>query len=179
MSNNVPQRPEDAAKYFSEIREGNYFAHTIREMERKIYSMTGAKRVPFHITIKVCDATNGGSAVVFYHSGCTIFLPESCSDIDNKDIRLILAHELGHISYNINALGVITGRTSPSKEEEVYAWEFAHCLTKIRSEGFKKGIGKDHIFSDEDLGKLLIRNVKKQRLDIYDDIKMFLGGRKR
>jgi len=179
MPNDTRQRPADAAKYFSDIRDGNCFAHTIREMEREIYAMTGTKRVPFHITIKASCATNGGSAVVFYRSGCTVFLPESDSGMDNEDIRLTLAHELGHISYNVDKLGVITGRTSPSKEEEVYAWEFAHQLTKIRSDEYRKGIGKNHIFSDEDLGKLLIRNVKKQRPDIYDDIKIFLDGLKR
>ncbi|MDR2579229.1 MAG: hypothetical protein LBC70_10560 [Chitinispirillales bacterium] len=176
MLDNKPMSPKEAARHFSVIREGNCFAHTIREMERKIYELTGDKRIPFHITIKQSLATNGGSAIVFYHSGCTILLPDDCPNQNNKDVRFILAHELGHISYNAEKLGIITGRTSPLPDEEIYAWEFAYHLTEIRSNGYRNGVGQEHIFGDDDLGKLLIYNVKKQRPDIYENMKSFLDG---
>jgi hypothetical protein len=174
MSNSDLRRPKDAARHFSAIREGNCFAHTIREMERKIYAMTGDKRTPFHITIKQSEATNGGSAIVFYHSGCTILLPENCHGMDNKDVRFILAHELGHISCNMEKLGTVTGRTSTSVEEENYAWEFAYHLTKIRSDEYKAGVGVEHRFSDVELRELLIGNVRKQRPEICENMYAFL-----
>lgn len=172
--------PTGDAQRFAKIKRYNYLAHTIREMEYEIHS---AKRSSYHITVKMTDMRNCASVVFFYKFGCTIFLPCECEQMKDEDVRLIMAHELGHISYNIGSLESQSGlNVLPPDDEEYYAWVFAYGLLDAKSEGYKDGVGKDeYIYHFDDLDKLLMSNLKKQqpdRKDLHDLIRKFLSDRK-
>ena len=175
--------PIGDARRLAMINRHNYLAHTIREMEYIIHCASAA-RPSYHITTKMTETRNCSSVVFFYNRGCTIFLPCERIDMKDEDIRLITAHELGHISYDIDNLESKTGfNVSPSDDEEYYAWAFAHSLLDAKSDGYKDGVGKDeYIYHFDDLDKLLMSNVKRQQPDhkeLHDRVRKFLLDRKR
>jgi hypothetical protein len=175
--------PIDDARHLAVINRYNYLAHTIREMEYNIHCAS-ATRPSYHITVKMTGTRNCSSVAFFYKRGCTIFLPCECADMEDEDIRLIMAHELGHISYDIDNLESKTGfNVSPPDDEEYYAWIFAHSLLDAKSNGYKNGVGKDeYIYHFDDLDKLLMSNVKRQQPDhkeLHDRVRKFLLDRKR
>jgi len=173
--------PINDARRLAEIKRYNYLAHTIREIEHEIHY---AKRSSYHITVKMTGMRNCASVVFFYKRGCTIYLPCECEDMKDEDVRLVMAHEIGHISYDIDKLELKSGfNESPSDDEEYYAWIFAYGLLDAKSDGYKEGVGKDeYIFHFDDLEKLLMSNVKRQQpdhKDLHDRVRKFLSDRKR
>jgi hypothetical protein len=91
----------------------------------------------------------------------------------------MLAHELGHISYNLNGIELQSGyNVSPSDDEEFYAWTFAYSMLDAKSHDYKGGVGTDeYIYRFDELNRLLMRNIKRQqpdRHDLHDRIRQFL-----
>jgi hypothetical protein len=161
------KNPKRDANNFAKIKRHNYLAHTIREVEHEIHLR---KRISYHVATKMVDVVDYASITFFYRSGCIIFLPEDCEKINNEDARLVLAHELGHISYNIDGIEQMSGlNVSPPNEEECYAWLFAHSLIYAKSDDYKNGVGIDeYIYSDDELHKLLMHNLIRQQPDNKD-----------
>jgi len=171
--------PVGDARRFAKINRHNYLAHTIREMEHDIHAR---KRLSYHITVKMTDMRNCASTVFFYKHGCTIFLPSNPDDMGDEDVRLIMAHELGHISHNIDNIESLRGNNvSPTDDEEYYAWLFAYGLLHAKSNSYEDGVGTDeYIYRGDELHKLLMRNVIRQKpdgKDLCDKIRRFISDR--
>jgi hypothetical protein len=159
--------PKRDAYGFAEIKKHNYLAHSIREIEHEIHLR---KWITYHIATKMVDTVDYASITSFYPSGCVIFLQDECEGISREDIRLVLAHELGHISYNIDCIDHMSGlNTSPPDDEECYAWSFAYYLLDAKSDGYVDGVGtNEYIYQDDRLYQLLMHNVTRQRSDRPD-----------
>jgi len=80
------------------------------------------------------------------------------------DIRLRLAHEIGHLVYNINllpdskkvdALNIRSIDMVPP-EEELFAWRFAYELIKTKSEQYHNELYKEYEITDEKLEKIVL-----------------------
>jgi hypothetical protein len=171
--------PKSDATSFAKIKEYNYLAHSIREMEHEIHRR---KRITYHVAIKMVDTVDYASITSFYRCGCIIFLQNECEGISRKDIRLVLAHELGHISYNIERIDQMSGlNVSPPDDEEWYAWSFAYYLLDTKSNSYKDGVGIDeYIYRDDELYKLLMHNVirlQPEQDDLQNRIKQSISDR--
>ncbi|GBU21232.1 hypothetical protein R80B4_01121 [Fibrobacteres bacterium R8-0-B4] len=158
--------PQKAAEIVGMVGKTNYLAHSIRETELIIHRKTG---IHYHI---VTYTSNLKSAVIYFiQNACIIRLPlDLCENElgDNRDrrLRLVLAHELGHLIYNINELNTLAIRDRHRKvtvEEEVYTWAFAYCLIDIKSDYHKDTRQSDSfIYESGDLKNSLIHILDKQ-----------------
>jgi hypothetical protein len=172
--------PEDAAERFVKIRKSNYLAHAIREIEREIRNV---KDMGYHVIIQVSEIINDSSRVYFCERGCQIFLPRECEEMDDRSIRLVLAHELGHILYNFDKLKTIRGVKSPSEDEEFFSWRFAYHLIKKRSNTYKEDIKFErYVHKVRDLKQFLEKETakedKKKYPNLHSNIKKFLKEQK-
>jgi hypothetical protein len=123
--------PKEAASIVGEVDRRNYLAHTIRDIELAILRTQGK-----HYHIITCTSANSRkSKIIFFDQGCEIWLTCEHKEIDERMIRLILAHELGHLVFNIDKLEnpEILENVVPSVEQEMYAWEFAYYLIDKKS----------------------------------------------
>jgi Zn-dependent peptidase ImmA (M78 family) len=94
--------------------------------------------------------------------------------MDDKKARLILAHELGHLVYNIDRLEdheKLNQEQRPD-EEEKYAWEFAYYLIRMKSSEHEKNIEfKRFVYNDYELKGMLSAVAKdKVKPEIYNSI---------
>jgi hypothetical protein len=123
--------PKDAAGIVGEVDKRNYLAHTIRDIELAILRTQGK-----HYHIITCTSANSRkSKIIFFDQCCEIWLTSEYKEIDERGIRLILAHELGHLVYNIDKLKnpEILENVAPSDDQEIYAWKFAYHLIDKKS----------------------------------------------
>lgn len=173
--NEYSNNPETAAEFFVTVKKNNYLAHTIREIGQVIYSTIGKN---YHILTRVSQTLKDDSKTFYHNRGCIINLPYDCEDADDKTIRLILAHELGHIIYNIDRLNEFNfvGQREALKEEEVFAWQFAYHLISKKSDELRKDIErKRYIYPKEEILRSLFSTVHRNMPEIYDDIKKIFG----
>jgi hypothetical protein len=123
--------PKEAAGIVGEVDKRNYLAHTIRDIELAILREQGK----IYQIITFTSANSRKSKITFYDRCCEIRLTCEYKEIDERGIRLILAHELGHLVYHIDKLKnpEILENVVPSDEQEIYAWEFAYHLIEKKS----------------------------------------------
>lgn len=165
--------PAEVAEIVGNVEKHGYLAHAIRAIQLAILR-TKAKN--YHISTYV--AKNGTkSAIHFFDGGCEIRLPHDCQEIDDIKIRQILAHELGHIIYNIDKLETpeVIEKAKHTDEEELQAWEFAYHLVKKKSDEHQsnKAINK-HIFKKADLIQSIKALVRNKRPTILDELTRYL-----
>jgi len=123
--------PRDAAKIVGEVDRLNYLAHSIREIELAILQTQGRH---YHIITYPLKNIRK-SSILFYDHCCEIRLTYEYDKIDERIMRLILAHEIGHLVYNIDKLRnpELLKNVVPSNDEEIYAWQFAYYLIGRKS----------------------------------------------
>jgi len=164
--------PEEAARIVGEVDRSNYFAHTIREIQRAILQMHGKH---YHVNTHISDQTRE-SHITFHESGCDIYLVPACQEMDERAVRLILAHELGHLVRQIDRLKERSGRFTPSPDEEVYAWEFAYHLVWTKSEWHRQDKERDkHIFDQTGLKTMLSAVLRDKAPDVRRRVAEALG----
>jgi len=176
--------PHAAAEIVGRVEKTNYLAHSIRETELILLERFG-----MHYHIVTYASERKCAKTYFVHRACIIRLPDNLCENelgDNRDrrLRLVLAHELGHLIYNINDLENSTIKSFDrvvSPEEEIYAWTFAYCLVDKKSDYHKDVRHKDKfIYGPGELKNSLTNildkqvetakddNLKKERLYIRD-----------
>jgi len=164
---------EATAIDFARIGKWNYLAHTIREIERRLCA---DRRITYHIIISDSPTAKHMSTMFYYTAGCDIVLLDDDSKVNNKDLRILLAHELGHIAYNMGNIETLTGWSySSSDEEELYAWKFAYFLLRRRNNDHKDGVGKYYIYPDGRLEQSIVQIVKNGRPNLYEPIREFVN----
>lgn len=151
---------EQLAERFGNVRKDNYLAHTIKEIERYILREEGKcypiLTYPSEVKHFKCD---------FQRCYCAIRVPSDCTNIAVSEIRIRLAHELGHIVKNMDKLGdwerLQKERTREEKNaEEIEAWKFAYYLIQKKSLDYQNNTYKDFIFEDRQLVATIQRLVK-------------------
>jgi len=168
---NFKDNPEAAAKFLVTVNKGNYLAHTIREIGRVIY---GELERNYHIITRVSPTLQDDSKTVFHNRGCIIYLSFDSEELDDRSIRLILAHELGHLVYNVDRLNEFNfvGPSKAPREEELFAWRFAYHLVKMKGDELQRDIErKRFIYTEDDLKSSLFSTVHKNMPEVYDEIK--------
>lgn len=127
---------DGAIDSFGVVRKDNYLAHSIRTIECYIYRTLG-----FCYNIYTLPRERKyQSRCLFFDRGCIIMLPFDTEERSICEIRLRLAHELGHIVYNI--VHNISNLANPellndsSDQEEAFCWEFAYKLILCKSEQY-------------------------------------------
>jgi hypothetical protein len=166
----VKYEPEKAAEIVGKVEESQYLSHSIRKIEQVISNDLGK-----HYRIITNASKRSKKAWIDFHAQwCVIWLPVEgrAEDIDGKKIRLTLAHELGHIFYNIEKLlNPETLNRLADNEEEKYAWEFAFHLIKIKSNEHENNIKiKRYIHEELELKHMFSDLIKAKKPEIYDDI---------
>jgi hypothetical protein len=160
--------PKEAAVVVGKVEKSNYLAHTIREIELAILKTRG---IHYHI-ITYASNTQNRTAKIHFSDQCSIIrLPSECGEMDDKIIRLILAHELGHLVYNFDNLKTpeILENSKPSDEEEGFAWVFAYHLINIKSDQHRSDIRRNQfVYDGGDLKRALSNIVKKKKPEIHD-----------
>jgi hypothetical protein len=161
--------PKEAADIVGEVEKRNYLAHTIRDIELAILRTQSR-----HYHIITCTAANSRkSKILFFDHCCEIWLTCSYEEIDERDIRLILAHELGHLVFNIDKLEnpEILQNTAGSDEEEIKAWIFAyHLIYKKSVEHQNDTQKKKFIYRPGELRQSIESHLKRQKPEISDAV---------
>ena len=145
---------KDAAYLASEIEKSNFLAHTIREVETAVSFI---RKMHYRVvTYESPEAKTSSS--IFFERCCEIQLVPIPKNIaptneDEKDrqIRLTIAHELGHLFFNIDKLDQfeVLNKRKVAPEEEVYAWVFAYHMIDKKSEHHKNSVRlKKHSYSN-------------------------------
>jgi hypothetical protein len=161
------QDPKEVADILGRVEKSNYLAHTIREIELAILRTQG-KIYP--IITYASAGQNKTANIKFCDRACMIRLPSECEEMDDKRIRLILAHELGHLVYNIEKLKnpEILENEEPSDGEEVFAWEFAYHLIVLKSDEHRSDIRRQRfIYDGGELKRVLSNVVNREKPSIY------------
>jgi len=159
--------PKETAETVGIVEKCSYLAHSIRKIEREILRKWGKH---YHVITYSSTTQNKKSKILFRDQCCEIRLPSECEDIDDRRIRLTLAHELGHLIYNIDKLKIpeILENEKASDEEEQYAWEFAFYLIRMKSDEHKNNITrKKFIYDDDDLKHSLSSVLKTKKPEVY------------
>jgi Zn-dependent peptidase ImmA (M78 family) len=160
--------PKDAAKVVGDVDRLNYLAHSIREIELAILQTQGRH---YHIITYPLKNIRK-SSILFYDHCCEIRLTYEYDKIDERIMRLILAHEIGHLVYNIDKLRnpELLKNVVPSNNEEIYAWQFAYHLINEKSLEHEINIQqKKFIYQPGELKKS-IAAVLKDETEIYDAV---------
>jgi hypothetical protein len=161
--------PTEVVGIIGNVEKYNYLAHTIREIQLAILKTAG---INYHITTYV-SANSTKAKITFYDRCCEIRLPCDCEEMDDIKIRQILAHELGHLVYNIDKLKEpeIFENLERTDNEELFVWEFAFHLIKKKSDDHRnnKEISK-HIFTRDELKRSIITLVRKKKPAILDEL---------
>jgi len=163
--------PKEAAEIVGKVEKNNYFAHSIREIEMSILKYQSKH---YHIITYHTETGSQKSKIKFYDERCEIRLPAECDEMDDKKVRLVLAHELGHLVYNINKLGnsEMLKNATKTDGEELYAWVFAYHLVKIKSDEHKNNNNlKKFIYNRADLKDFFLAIVKERNATVYDAVK--------
>jgi len=171
----VDRSPKEEASGIGKVEKSSYFAHSIRKIEQIIREKLNKHyRIITHVSKSATKAS-----IRYFDQCCEIHLPAECEEMDDEKIRLILAHELGHLIYSIERLKnpEILDNMPTSNEEEQYAWEFAFYLVKTKSDEHRSNIRQNKfIYDDYDLKKMLSAIVKeKAKPEVYDSIVKSLG----
>lgn len=150
--------PQELAKEFAHIESTNLLAHTIRNIEDRIFNMTreGDTGYNYHISIRINEDVSK-SCCLFAVRGCTIFLPKQASeDLSEEDVRILrlcLAHEIGHILFHLEHILDVEEMKKYYKakdiQEEASAWEFAYELIKEKSDLYEKNPRDPYIYRDK------------------------------
>jgi hypothetical protein len=161
-------------------------AHTIREIEEDIFQKSLHREYGVNYRIQIRTIEDVERAICcFSDCNCTIFLPkkmtEGCapSTRDVKDMRILLAHELGHVVANIDAI-IEESRSARnpkySAEEEANAWRFALDLLWHKNVFLEKKPYDDFKYSSR---KELVGEIKYFiRTRCRDDVKAELKKQK-
>ena len=170
--------PQEAADIVGKVSRRNYLAHTIRDIELAILL---TQKIHYHI-IKLASETNRLSKIYFCEQGCEIWLASDEIVTDERKIRLILAHELGHLIHNIDKLkdtdhlNKICNRVKQggiNKDEEIYAWDFAFFLIFKKSlehqNDIKNQKGK-FVYKPGELKKSIVDILRESNPEILDDV---------
>jgi len=164
--------PQKAAEVVGQVEKTNYLAHTIREIEMAIHMKFGKH---YHI---VTYTSNLRYAKTFFHTwGCLIRLPDGLCENElgtdrDRRIRLVLAHELGHLIYNLNEIRNPAIHSEDRKipnEEEVYAWAFAYCLIDRKSDYHRDGRQKDQFIYESGELKTSLKNILDKQVETAID----------
>ena len=170
----ISRDPKAAAEIVGEVEKRNYLAHSIREIE---YAVLQYSDKNYHIITHSSEYSKK-ARIVFFNKGCIIFLPEGNEEMKDEEIRLILAHELGHLVYNIGKLfnPEILMTIPTTNKEEQYAWEFAYHLIKKKSDEHKTNSNiKKFIYEDSELRASLLSVVgKRVDKELYESIRKSL-----
>jgi Zn-dependent peptidase ImmA (M78 family) len=167
--------PKQAAEIVGNVEKYNYLAHSIREIEFAILKL---KSKNYHIITYATTMDTKKSKIAFYDKCCIIRLPYEHDDMSDQKIRLLLAHELGHLVFNFEDLTNPEKlvNTATSNEEELFAWEFAFHLINMKSEEHKNNIARHKfIYDNRDLKKMLSAIVKDKKPEIHEDIAQSLN----
>ncbi len=157
--------PEDAAKEFGIVTKNNYLAHTIRAIEHYALKKNGKC---YHIFTRVSQIKDK-TKCEFFDRGCTIRLPIDAQEREDCEMRVRLAHELGHIIWAIDELGNPENLKDAEAEEEIFAWKFANALILCKSEHYQNEDYKSFVFTPAQVAAtiqgIVIRNGDEQILD--------------
>jgi hypothetical protein len=96
----ISKVPKAAAEVVGEVEKRNYLAHSIREIEYAILQYASKN---YHIITRSAEYSKK-ARIEFFDKGCIIWLPEGNEEMMDEEVRLVLAHELGHLVYNIGRL---------------------------------------------------------------------------
>lgn len=177
--------PHDLAREFALVESTNILAHSIRKIEDKIFNMARDNDIGFnyHISIRINEEV-AKSNCIFAERGCTIFLPKQENDIPSpdeiKNLRLCLAHELGHIALHLEHIldpdEMKKYYGDKNIQEEADAWEFAYELIKSKSDFYKGNPGHPYIYADESqIGAAIVgalsRNNTERNLEIIAELR--------
>lgn len=147
---------QEAAEKFGSVRRDNYLAHTIKDIERYILTHEGKCYpiliYPSEVRHFKCD---------FQKKYCAIRMPRDCEGIDVKEVRLRLAHELGHIIANMDKLGDVGRLNAPRTQEEIEAeeieaWTFAFLLLRKKSKEHENRVYDPFIHEDTALIDIIV-----------------------
>jgi len=161
--------PKEAADIVGEVDKLNYLAHSIREIELAILQTQGRH---YHIITYPLKNIRK-SSILFYDQCCEIRLTYEYDKIDDRIMRLILAHELGHLIYNLDKLKnpEILENVTPSDEQEIYAWQFAyHLINKKSSEHENNTQQKKFVYKSGDLKKSITAILQDRKSEIYNAV---------
>jgi len=162
------QSPEGVAHKFGIVERRNFFAHTIREIALAI--LQTQHRHYQILTIMRDEITV--TKTHFRESCCEIFVAPIPEDKNESRLRLTLAHELGHLIYNLEQLDEVTDSSKAHLEEEIWAWKFAYALAIVKSREHKtnKDIGK-FVYDPRQLQAILLSHLKDKKPDVHEVLK--------
>jgi len=162
--------PEEVARRFGIVEGHNFFAHTIREIELFILE---EQHRHYHIITAMSDKITV-TETDFYELCCEIRIATIPGDEDDCRLRLSLAHELGHLVYNIDKLDEATNSSKASHDEECWAWRFAYALTMVKSHEHEKNKNLvKFIYNPKQLLAILLGHLKDRKPNVYEVLKDF------
>lgn len=162
--------PEEAAAVVCEVEKRNYLAHSIREIENALSKAPYFRH--YRIITLVPPNNEAGAVILFREKCCEIILPSNCETMCDKKVRLSLGHELGHLIRNFDKLNdsAVLDNKTPSSEEEVYAWQFAYHLIRLKSEQYRKEGMTKFVYGEEELKQTLRDLIIEKNPAIYDEL---------
>jgi hypothetical protein len=142
-------------------------------MQRTILRAHG---LHYHINTHM-DERVKETCIAFHELGCDIYMAGECEGIDERAVRLTLAHELGHLVLKIDGLRGLVGRVPlASPDDEVYAWEFAYHLVMTKSDLHERDIErKKHIFRPDELKTFMAPILSRTAPDVRRRVAEALG----
>jgi len=161
--------PKEAAEIVGDVDKLNYLAHSIREIELAILQTQGRH---YHIITYPLKNVRK-SSILFYDQCCEIRLTYEYDNIDDRIMRLILAHELGHLIYNLDKLRnpEVLENVAPSDEQEIYAWLFAYHLINMKSIEHENNMQqKKFVYRSGELKDSIKAILKNQKPEIYETV---------
>ena len=161
---------KEAIEKFGTVKKNNYLAHTIREIESTI--LQKIKR-PYQIQTYASLSRN--FKCDFFDRCWTIRLPDAFEQMQDGEIRIRLAHELGHIIQNMDKLDnpeFLQKKLSKEEKcaEEIEAWKFAYYLIQKKSQDYQNNTYKDFIFKDRQLAAIIQGLVKDMDPAISEEL---------
>jgi hypothetical protein len=160
-------RLEDVAEIadgVGKMERHNYLAHTIRHIEHKLLTLN---EKPYRVIAHPIEKARE-TRIEFANDCCDIFLDHTCEYRDDRDLRLMFAHELGHLVFNFGKIkGDVPSHSGKdaSVEQEAFAWAFAYHLILTKSEEYKKIGYNQFVYDPNELKATLFRLMGEIRQD--------------